>query len=95
MQHLRLALVDEPLELLTPLAGKPVLWYSLKAFSDSKEVDELLVVTREEQMDEIERLVTDEDFKKVRKVISGGAELAAGQSCTAAVRSPRESSARA
>jgi 2-C-methyl-D-erythritol 4-phosphate cytidylyltransferase len=61
-------------KLLTPLAGKPVLWHSLKAFSDCKDIDEILVVTREEQMDAIEKLVTDEKFKKVRKVISGGGE---------------------
>jgi 2-C-methyl-D-erythritol 4-phosphate cytidylyltransferase len=61
-------------KLLTPLAGKPVLWHSLKAFSDCKQIDEMLVVTREEQMDLIEKLVTDEKFKKVRKVISGGNE---------------------
>ncbi|MEA3210134.1 MAG: 2-C-methyl-D-erythritol 4-phosphate cytidylyltransferase [Chthoniobacter sp.] len=61
-------------KLFAPLAGKPVLWYSLKAFSDCKAVDELLVVVREEQMDKVEKLVGHEKFKKVTKVISGGAE---------------------
>ena len=61
-------------KLFTPLAGKPVLWHSLKAFSDTKEVDEILVVTREERMDEVEHLVGSQRFKKVSKVISGGSE---------------------
>lgn len=61
-------------KLFTPLAGKPVLWHSLKAFSDTKEVDEILVVTREERMDEVEHLVGSHRFKKVSKVISGGTE---------------------
>lgn len=61
-------------KLFAPLAGKPVLWHSLRAFSDTKEVDEILIVTREERMDEVEHLVGSQRFKKVSKVISGGAE---------------------
>ena len=61
-------------KLFAPLAGKPVLWYSLRAFSDCKEVDEILVVTREDRMDEVEKLVAREGLPKVRKVVTGGAE---------------------
>jgi 2-C-methyl-D-erythritol 4-phosphate cytidylyltransferase len=61
-------------KLFAPLAGKPVLWHSLKAFGDCKEVDEILVVTKEDGMDEVEELVKDEKLKKVTKVISGGPE---------------------
>jgi 2-C-methyl-D-erythritol 4-phosphate cytidylyltransferase len=61
-------------KLFTPLAGHPVLWHSLRAFSDSAEIDEILIVTRDEQMDEVEKLVGREKLKKVKKVISGGAE---------------------
>jgi 2-C-methyl-D-erythritol 4-phosphate cytidylyltransferase len=51
-----------------------VLYYSLKAFNDCKEIDEVLIVTREEQMDVVEKLVCDSNLKKVKKVIGGGAE---------------------
>ena len=61
-------------KLFAPLAGKPVLWHSIKAFNDTKDVDEILVVTREDQMDEVETLVSNGGLKKVTKVISGGAE---------------------
>jgi len=61
-------------KLFAKLAGKPVLWHSLKAFSDCKEVDEILVVTRDDGMDEVEALVAAEKLKKVTKVISGGEE---------------------
>jgi 2-C-methyl-D-erythritol 4-phosphate cytidylyltransferase len=61
-------------KLFAPLAGKPVLWHSLKAFGDCKVVDEIVIVTRAEMMDEVEKLVRDERFRKVRKVISGGEE---------------------
>jgi 2-C-methyl-D-erythritol 4-phosphate cytidylyltransferase len=61
-------------KLFAPLAGKPVLWHSIKAFNDTKDVDEILVVTREDQMDQVEELVSGGGLKKVTKVISGGQE---------------------
>jgi 2-C-methyl-D-erythritol 4-phosphate cytidylyltransferase len=61
-------------KLFAPLAGKPVLWYSLKAFSQAKDVDEILVVTREDSMDDVEKLVSTGGLEKVTKVISGGPE---------------------
>lgn len=61
-------------KLFAPLAGKPVLAYSMRAFSDCPEVDEILVVTREDRVDEVEQLVRDEALAKVSKVITGGAE---------------------
>ena len=61
-------------KLFTPLDGKPVLWHSLKAFSDCRDIDEILVVTRDERMDEVTRLAETEKLVKVRKIISGGAE---------------------
>ena len=59
-------------KLFAPLAGKPVLWHSLKAFSDCREVDEILVVTKDENMDQDEGLVAVHKLKKVTKVITGG-----------------------
>lgn len=61
-------------KLFAELGGKPVLWHSLKAFNDCKDVDEIVIVTREDKMDAVEELVAGEKLKKVRKVISGGAE---------------------
>ena len=40
-------------KLFAPLAGKPVLWHSLNAFSECSVVDEILIVTREDRMDEV------------------------------------------
>lgn len=61
-------------KLFAPLAGKPVLAHSLAAFNECSAIDEVLIVTRDEQMDEIEKLVSREKLTKVRKVISGGEE---------------------
>ena len=61
-------------KLFAPLAGKPVIWHSLHAFSETKEIDEIIVVAREDRVAEFEKLVQDEKLAKVAKVIAGGVE---------------------
>ena len=61
-------------KIFAPLAGKPVLFYSLRAFSDCPEIDEILVVTHEDRVDDVEALVERENLTKVTKVITGGEE---------------------
>lgn len=61
-------------KLSAPLAGHPVLWYSIQAFSRCRDIDEVLLVTREDRMEEIQKMITGPAAKKVRKVIAGGAE---------------------
>jgi 2-C-methyl-D-erythritol 4-phosphate cytidylyltransferase len=61
-------------KLFVPLAGRPVLWHSLRAFSDCDEIDEILVVAKEENVPEVEKLVRNGRFKKVESVIVGGPE---------------------
>ena len=52
-------------KIFAPLAGKPVLYYSLRAFSDCPDIDEILVVTNEERVNDVERLVEKEGLTKV------------------------------
>lgn len=61
-------------KIFAPLAGRPVLYYSLRAFSDCPEIDEILVVTHADRVDDVERLVEREHLSKVVKVITGGEE---------------------
>jgi 2-C-methyl-D-erythritol 4-phosphate cytidylyltransferase len=61
-------------KLFAPLAGKPVLWHSIHAFCACEELDEVLIVTRDERMEEVETLVRRENLHKVSKIISGGEE---------------------
>jgi 2-C-methyl-D-erythritol 4-phosphate cytidylyltransferase len=61
-------------KLFAPLAGKPVLWYSLRAFSDCSEIDEILVVTKEDRMADVQKLIRTGRLQKVSKVIMGGTE---------------------
>ena len=61
-------------KIFTLLHGKPVLYWSLAAFQNCESVDEILVVTREELIPDVEKLVRAEKLTKMRSVVAGGAE---------------------
>lgn len=61
-------------KILAPLNGKPVLYWSLKAFQDCVDVDEIIVVTREETIAAVKHLAQSEKLAKVTQVVAGGAE---------------------
>ena len=64
---------DIPKQFL-PLSGKPVLYYSLKAFEDSR-VEKLVIVTSKEEIPYVEKeIVQKYDFRKVCAVVEGGRE---------------------
>ncbi len=59
-------------KLFAMIAGKPVIAYTLHAFSRAGCVDEITVVTRENRRAEIQTIVRDENFKKVQSIVPGG-----------------------
>jgi 2-C-methyl-D-erythritol 4-phosphate cytidylyltransferase len=61
-------------KLFALLAGKPVVAHSIAAFEQCDEIDEIILVVREDRLDEFEQLVKREKFTKVRKVVAGGEE---------------------
>jgi 2-C-methyl-D-erythritol 4-phosphate cytidylyltransferase len=61
-------------KMLANLHGKPVLYWSLAAFQECPEVDDIIAVTREDAIEEVEKIVRAEKLTKVRKVVAGGAE---------------------
>lgn len=61
-------------KMFAPLAGKPVVWHSIKAFEDTREIDEIILVAKREQVAEFEALIKSSRFKKVKAIIAGGAE---------------------
>jgi 2-C-methyl-D-erythritol 4-phosphate cytidylyltransferase len=61
-------------KIFAPLQGKPVLYWSLRAFQDAPEVDEIIVVTRADAIEHVQRLAQAEKLSKVGKVVPGGAE---------------------
>jgi 2-C-methyl-D-erythritol 4-phosphate cytidylyltransferase len=61
-------------KLFAALRGKPVIAWSIAAFEGAPEIGEIILVTREEQRKPLLELVAAEKFKKVTKIIEGGAE---------------------
>ncbi|MCI6467176.1 MAG: 2-C-methyl-D-erythritol 4-phosphate cytidylyltransferase [Faecalicatena sp.] len=57
------------------LAGRPVLYYSLKAFEESAVIDEILLITGAGEEDYCRREIVDKyKIRKVRRILQGGAE---------------------
>ena len=59
-------------KLFAALAGKPVIAHTIRAFERANSVDGIIVVAREDRRDEINTIVRNEKFKKVRSTIPGG-----------------------
>ena len=61
-------------KLLALLGDKPVLAHTLDAFEQTSCVAEIILVTRAERVTELQELVEQSEFKKVRNVVAGGAQ---------------------
>jgi 2-C-methyl-D-erythritol 4-phosphate cytidylyltransferase len=61
-------------KMFAELAGKPVVWHSIKAFEDSKDIDEIIIVAKEDRGEEFQDLVKSSRFGKVKEIVPGGAE---------------------
>ena len=74
-------------KMMASLAGEPVLLHTLRAFQQCSRIDEIVVVTREDLMLEVEELCRDHSLDKVHHVILGGGErsdsVLAGLDCIA------------
>jgi 2-C-methyl-D-erythritol 4-phosphate cytidylyltransferase len=59
-------------KLFATIAGRPVIAHAIHAFERADCVGEIIVVAREDRLDEIKAIVRAENFKKVRSIIPGG-----------------------
>ena len=56
------------------LKGKPVIYYSLKAFQDNPHIDDIILVTSDEYIEYVRNNILDSSLGKVSAVIHGGRE---------------------
>ena len=57
------------------LGGKPVIFYSLEQFEQCPFINEIVLVTGEEEIDYCRQEIVEKfDFQKVKKIVAGGAE---------------------
>ncbi len=54
------------------IAGRPVIAHAINAFEQVNSVAEIIVVAGEDRHNEIRKISRDENFKKVRSIITGG-----------------------
>jgi len=59
-------------KVFTTLWGKPIFYWSLRAFEEHPEIDEIVAVVRAESIQRMKEFCKRYNFKKVRHVISGG-----------------------
>jgi len=59
-------------KLLIPLGGETVLARTLRAFEETPEIDELILVAREEDIDRFREVAEASSIKKLSAVVSGG-----------------------
>ena len=59
-------------KLLLELGGAPVLAHTLKALNKCREISEIIVVTRQEKMNDVARICTEYGIEKVTQVVLGG-----------------------
>ncbi len=57
-------------KLFAPLCGKPVVWHSLRAFSECPETSQIVLVCRPDRMEMMEALA--QEFPKCSKTVPGG-----------------------
>lgn len=63
-------------KIMAELGGRPVIVHSLLALQECPYVDEIVVVTREDQMADVGQLVRAWDCTKVSRIVRGGASRA-------------------
>ena len=61
-------------KIFATLLGKPVLYWSMAAFQECEDVEEIIVVTRAEKVADVKKLAAAENLTKVTAVVEGGAE---------------------
>lgn len=59
-------------KLFAPLAGKPLIAHTIAAFEAAECVDEIVIVARPENTDRLRRILAEQNFARVRDIISGG-----------------------
>ena len=57
-----------------PLAGKTVIEHSVEAFEQCADIDEITVVMNADYLPQMQEIIDQNDWKKVRKLLPGGAE---------------------
>jgi 2-C-methyl-D-erythritol 4-phosphate cytidylyltransferase len=64
---------DVPKQFLK-VAGKKVLEHTIEVFENAKNIDEICIVSRTDYINEVESIIINNGYTKVKKILSGGKE---------------------
>ena len=64
-------------KIMADICGEPLIVHTLRAFEQSEDIQEIIVVTREDLMEPLSTLCVEKQFKKVTKLCKGGETRAA------------------
>ncbi|MBZ0270274.1 2-C-methyl-D-erythritol 4-phosphate cytidylyltransferase, partial [bacterium] len=59
-------------KVMAPLAGIALVMHSVRTFHETDDVDEIVVVTRPDLEERLHRMMEEQGFTKVRRVVRGG-----------------------
>jgi 2-C-methyl-D-erythritol 4-phosphate cytidylyltransferase len=59
-------------KLFAVIAGEPVIAHTIRAFERAASISEIVVVAREQRHDEIRKISSGAEFKKIRWIVAGG-----------------------
>ena len=59
-------------KLAVELSGKPLLAWTISRFESTEIIDEIIVVTREDEIEKVKELTLSEGFRKVSSIVKGG-----------------------
>ena len=59
-------------KLAVELSGKPLLAWTISRFESTEIIDEIIVVTREDEVEKVKEMTKSEGFRKVSSVVKGG-----------------------
>ena len=60
-------------KLAVQLSGKPLLAWTISRFESAEIIDEIIVVTREDEIAKVKEMAKSEGFRKVSSIVKGGA----------------------
>ena len=60
-------------KLAVELSGKPLLAWTISRFESTEIIDEIIVVTREDEVEKVKEMTKSEGFRKVSSIVKGGA----------------------
>jgi 2-C-methyl-D-erythritol 4-phosphate cytidylyltransferase len=59
-------------KLFAVIAGEPVIAHTIRAFERATSISEIVVVAREERLEEIRKITSGAGFRKIRAIVPGG-----------------------